>query len=438
MTFSRLSTYFSRIEKISSRIEITKLLAELFSEISSGEIDKVLYLLQGRVCPLYVKMDFGLGEKLVLTAGSDSVGMSKEEFSKLVKKYGDLGTAIEHAKELNSQKKYNELTITEVFSKLTSITSENGMGSQERKLQIVSDLLGSVDPLSAKYIIRVPVNMLRLGFSDMTILDGFSWMLTGGKSLRKVIEKAYHVLPDIGLIGKLIKEKGIEGLSYIKPKLFVPILMMKAERLSSGEEIISKLGEGIVESKFDGFRLQAHIKKLKNSTEVRLFSRGLDDVTHMYPDIVEALSNEIDVGDAIVEGEAIGYNSKTGEFLPFQETVQRKRKYNIEEKIKEIPLKFILFELLYLNGVSFLNEPLTKRRESLTKITDDKFSNIILSPSQTIKTPVEIEEALFPEQAVGPALACWEEAVTPAEPVLEPVLEPVESQEWSDQSPRPA
>ncbi|HEX7542580.1 MAG TPA: ATP-dependent DNA ligase, partial [Patescibacteria group bacterium] len=149
------------------------------------------------------------------------------------------------------------------------------------------------------------------------------------------------------------------------PRVFTPIIMMKAERMSSAKEIIKQIGKCLVEPKFDGFRLQVHYK----NNQVKLFSRSLEDVTYMYPDIVEGVKKEINANELIIEGEAIGYNPKTGEFLPFQETVQRKRKYDIKEKAIEVPLKLFAFELLYLNGKNFIKLPFIERRRALEKVT---------------------------------------------------------------------
>ena len=197
----------------------------------------------------------------------------------------------------------------------------------------------------------------------MTILDAYSLDVKGDKSLRPIIETAYHVRPDLGFIGKILKEKGIKGLKEIEPKVFTPIIMMKAERMSSAKEIIKQIGKCLVEPKFDGFRLQVHYLGSDprrgsdpKSLKVRLFSRSLEDVTFMYPDIVEGVKREIKADELIIEGEAIGYNPKTGEFLPFQETVQRKRKYDIGAKSIEVPLKLFAFELLYLNGKNFIKK----------------------------------------------------------------------------------
>lgn len=365
MLFSELSKYFERIEKNSSRLEITRILAELFNKLNSQEIAKVVYLLQGRVGPAYEGIDFGMAERTIIKSAMSALNIDRSYFEKEFKKSGDLGATVESFKKQYTSFEEKDMEVLVVFDFFYRLATATGNGSQEVKTSLLAQLIRQLDPLSGRYLVRLPTGIIRLGFSDMTILDAYSWMLTGDKSLRPVIETAYHVRPDLGFIGKTLKEKGIKGLEKIEPEIFTPIIMMKAERMSSAVEIIKQIGKCLVEPKFDGFRLQVHYK----NSQVKLFSRSLEDVTFMYPDIVDGVKKEINANELIIEGEAIGYNPKTGEFLPFQETVQRKRKYDIGAKSIEVPLKLFAFELLFLNGKNFIKEPFIERRRALEEVT---------------------------------------------------------------------
>ena len=281
---------------------------------------------------------------------------------------GDLGKLTEKLKNEQPSFEEREMNIKEVFDGLKAIASANGPGSQDEKVRQLGALVRQLDPLSSRYVVRIPVGQMRLGFSDMTILDSLSWMISENKSLRPTLQGAYHVHPDLGYIGQILKEKGIESVKKVEPQIFTPIIMMRAERLSSGDEIIEKIGDCIIEPKFDGFRLQIH----KKGNEVKLFTRGLEDATYMYPDIVEGVKKEISAHEAVFEGEAIGYVPSTNSFLPFQETVQRKRKHGIDEKALEIPLKLFSFDLLYCDGISFISTAYTERRKKLQSIMTDE------------------------------------------------------------------
>src|SRR3989344_2231491 len=392
MRFSRLAEYFESIEQTSSRLEMTRILSDLFKEADRDEIAQILYLLQGRVAPLYEKVEFNMGEKMVIKASARAVGVELNVFTTLFKKKGDIGVAIEELKKQASTLFSKDLSILDVFNQLGRLADSSGVGSQDLKISILSGLIQELDPLSCRFVVRIPINKLRLGFSDVTILDGFSWMLKGDKSLRGVIEKAYHVRPDIGFIGKTIKESSEKGLTHVKPAVFTPILMMRAERLADPKDIFEKVPEGIIEEKYDGFRLQIHA----NKSGVKLFSRSLENVTEMYPDIVLAISTEIKYKNIIIEGEAVGYSTKTGKLLPFQETVQRKRKYDIEAKSKEIPLRLFVFDLLYLNGKSLIVEPLKHRRELLSGLVKNTAKNTLnLAPETIARAPEDIKKSFL-------------------------------------------
>ncbi len=361
MTFKDLSDYLQKLENTTSRNDMVLILSELFGKVPASVFDRVMYLLQGRVAPLYIPLEFGMADKMIIKALAVAYKIDEKEVlaEVMAKKIG---------------KKNEEISISHVFGELEKIAHIAGVGSVDKKIETLSNLLKSADPLSCRYIVRIPIARLRLGFSDMTVLDSLSWMMKGDKSLRPIIEKAYNIRPDLGYIGKAIKEEGLTGIEKAKPAFGTPILMARAERLSSGQQIIDKIGTCAVEPKFDGFRLQAHVKKVKNqkaedkSYEVRLFTRNLEEVTFMYPDIVAGISSQIKADEAIFEGEAIAYNPETGEYLPFQLTSQRKRKYDIEEMARKIPLKYMVFDVLYINGENMIPHPYVKRREEFKNL----------------------------------------------------------------------
>ncbi len=395
MKFSALAQYFEKIEQTSSRITITEVLADLFNKLHADEIDKAIYLLQGRVVPIYEKVEFGMAEKMVLKSIMNALQLDKQAVDAEYRKFGDVGKTVSHLKQQIKSLDEMDLSVREVYDELYRLAKEGGAGSQEMKINILSHLIRQLDPLSANYLLRIPLGVMRLGFSDMTILDALSWMATGNKSLRPTIERAFHVRPDLGFIGRIMKEKGESGLKSVQPQVFTPILMMRAERLSSTEEIIKKIGSCIIESKYDGFRIQLHYKKTKNGVEVRLYSRNLEEVSLMYPDVIEGLTKEVTADEIIFEGESIGFDVNSGSFLPFQATSTRKRKYGIEEKIKEIPLKVFAFELLYLNGKNYIHEPFTERRKALEKsfrLSGDIYKDtVIMAPEKQVDDAKTIE-----------------------------------------------
>jgi DNA ligase-1 len=229
MKFSELATYFEKIEKTSSRLTITEVLADLFKKLHVDEIDKAIYLLQGRVVPLYEKIEFGMAEKMVLKSVMNALQLDKQTVDAEFRKFGDTGKAVFQLKQEIKSLDEEDLSVREVFNQLYKLATAGGAGSQEVKINILSHLIRQLDPLAACYLVRIPTGTMRLGFSDMTILDALSWMSVGNKSLRPVIERAFHVRPDLGFIGHIMKEKGESGLKSVQPQPFTPILMRNDE-----------------------------------------------------------------------------------------------------------------------------------------------------------------------------------------------------------------
>lgn len=390
MLFTELAEYLQKLEVTASRNEITQILADLFKKVSPTEIDKVVYLLGGRIAPNYEGIEFQLAEKMMVRAVALAYKVDAEEVLKRFKQVGDLGDI---AEQFGKHKRNSTLNVEQVFETLKEIALDSGKDSQERKLEKMARLLTQVDSLSAKYIVRIPVGKLRLGFSDMTILDALSVMEKGDKSVRKEIEAVFSVTADIGKIAKRVKVKGIEGLDEIRAEPGVPIRAALSERLATAEKVVEKMdGKFAVEPKLDGFRSQIHIwekgtkqKAQSKKKEVRIFSRNLENVTLMFPEIVEA-AKKLPIKSAIFDGEAIAFNPKTGKLLPFQETVSRKRKHGISEAAHDLPLKVFVFDILYLDGETLLDKPFFLRREKLEKLLKGGRDTIVLTDQEIVES----------------------------------------------------
>jgi len=398
MQFKVLAEFFEKIEKAAARLAMTDLLAELFRKARAEEIAKIVYLCQGQLAPQYKQVEIGLGEKFVLEAIAKAAGYSREDVLKVFKKEGDLGLA---AEQLLSKKKQKslfsaELTVEKVFSNLLKISASGGAGSQELKIKLLAELLNSASPLEARYLMRIPLGNLRLGIGDPTIMDAFAInLLPEAKKDKKLVEKAesalkekkpekrkeeferrlkmkvreliegkYNVHSDLGSLGEKLQKNGLAGLSKIGIQPGVPIRPTLAERLPTAGEIIEKLGKCAVEAKYDGFRLAVH----KDGNEITIFSRRQENVTKMFPEIVEAARKQVKAKQAIFEGEALAFNEQTGEYYPFQVTIQRKRKYDIPEMAKEFPLTLFAFDALFIDGKNLMGLPFKERREQLKKL----------------------------------------------------------------------
>ena len=390
MTFRELSVYLQKLEETASRNEITRILSELFKKTQKSEIDKICYLLLGELVPAYKGIEFNLAEKMMVRILANAYATDVARVTSMYKKNGDLGnTAVELASSkfnpsasLRARIQNPKFSVLEVYEKLMEIAQEGGAGSQERKVNKMAKLFSELDAISSKFVARIPVGRLRLGFSDATILDALSVMERGDKSGRPQIEAAYNITADIGKIAQAVKSGGLKSLSRIKAKPGIPIRPSLAERLPSAEKIIEKVGPEVgVEPKLDGFRITIHVWHEGGKKQIATFSRNLENTTQMFPEIVGA-ARKLSVDDVILDGEAIAFNAKMGKFFPFQETIQRKRKHGIEEAAKKLPLQIFVFDILYLNGKDLLDLPFEKRREILEKTLEGHENGIKLANHQ--------------------------------------------------------
>ncbi len=388
MKFSQLASYLQKLENTPKRLEITSILTGLIEKLSVGEVDKGIYLSLGYLAAEFETEKFNIAEKMMVRILAQAYGVTGEEVQKQYSQSGDLGTVAENLAKKN--KKF-DLSVNDVHTKLLEIAKISGSGSQEKKTSMSAQLLQKADSLSAKYIVRITLSLVRLGFTELTVLDALVQTINGAKDkdLKKKLEDRYRIHPDIGLIAKKVKESGLKGLKNVNMEVGVPVHAQKAQRLESVEEVVEKMGEVWVEQKFDGTRVQLHLdrnKKVKvsdltqqemfveeifgkrSSFLIKTFTRNLEETTHQFPDIVEAAGKQIKADSVILDGEAMGYSRETGEFLPFQETIQRKRKHEVAAFAQQIPLKYMVFDILYLNGKSLVNEPLLKRKEILNSV----------------------------------------------------------------------
>lgn len=398
MYFSELAKTFKKLESTPSRNQMTEILADLFHRATPEEIGKICYLLLGRVAPLFEPIEFGVADKFMIRAIASAYGVESSTVLATFKCLGDLGAVAEeiknHPDRIGTKIKNTDqkLKIEEVYKKLYAITQEGGEGSQERKIEALSSIFASVDSLSARYIARIPLDKLRLGFSDMTMLDALSWMLAGDKSLRGRLEEAYNVRPDIGYIAQTVKEKGIAGLARVSARVGAPILPALCQRLPNANEMIKKMGKVAVEPKYDGTRVQIHYQRMLNTKcqmlNVRTFSRNLENTTNMFPEL-QTVGKQLNAHEVILDSEAVGVDPKTDKLIPFQETMTRKRKHDIEETRRSVPLKFFVFDIPFKDGKDLLNKPLSERRKILEQTV--KIGNILtISPQIVTDSPEEL------------------------------------------------
>ncbi len=397
MHFSTFTQYLSKLEQHSSRLEMTQVLAQVFRELEPLEVQQASYLLLGGLTPQYLSLEFQLSTKMVIRAlarmkaahdvssqieaqslfGEVDLTSTEAEVTQQYKAVGDLGAVAEALAAASQAKTAGELvknlSIVEVYEKLSEIARESGAGSQDRKVSTLVALLESLDPLSVRYAVRIIIGKMRLGFSTMTLLDALSWALNEDKSDSKLLELAYQKKADIGALATTYlygeRELRHERLATYSVAVGIPVVPALCQRLNSAQEIIEKMTEVLAEPKYDGLRVQIHVKKGPDGF-LRTYTRNLEETTHMFPELVSAL-DELQCESCILDGEAIGYDPKTGQLQTFQMTVTRKRKHEIATAAQAVPMRFYIFDVLELNGEALIDHPLRERKDLLKNLFSD-------------------------------------------------------------------
>ncbi len=404
MKFKTLAVLFSDLEATPKRLEMIDILSTFFENIKKNkdfkDLDKIIYLLQGQLVSNIKQFPkIGLAEKMIIEALSLHSGIEKKKIKEVLIKIGDIGATAELV--LTKKKKQKSLfdfenklselesllEISELYSALQKIAISKGVGSQDVKLGILRGLMSKSSPLEIKYLLRIITSTLRVGVSTLTIIDGLALGFTGVKKNRELIEKAYNLHPDLGDITKILVENGIEEVKKITISYGVPIRSMLASRIPYGE-IIEKTGSPLVaEYKLDGERLQIH----KRGDNVLLFSRRLLEISKQYPDVCQIVRENVKVSNVIIEGEVVAMDAFYEKMLPFQVLSKRRRKYDIEDVLKEVPVSLFLFDLLKIEDESYIENPFLERRKKLEEIVKER-DEIHLVKSVLINTTEELLE----------------------------------------------
>ena len=392
MKFSVLSDSLEKMESTTKRIELTDILVELLKNTHASIISKVIYLIQGKIRPNFEGVELGIAEKLVIRAISKSSGITTKKIEDDYNDGGDLGKTGANILRQKTQTTFTAETITleRVYDTLLKISKLEGKGSQDMKMKYISSLLNDATPIESKFILKILLGTLRLGIAENTTMDALAIAFTNEKSNRELVENAYNVSSDLGKVSEVLATEGINGILKFTTSLFSPIRPMLADRVKSEDDAFKKIkNDFAAEYKLDGERAQIH----KKNNEIVLFSRSLENITRYYPDVVEKISKCINANDGIFEAEIVAVNENTGNFLPFQELMHRRRKYKLEQAVSDYPITVNFFDVLYYNQTDYLEKPYMERRKTLENIIkENNFAKLV--PMSIVSNEGDVTESL--------------------------------------------
>ena len=405
MRYEIVAEAYRDLEQASGRLELISRLAALLAETPAELLPTVVYLCQGQIAPEFAGVEIGLAERLATRALAAAAGSSSDQVMAVLRETGDLGHTAEqllagkteHTSGGEGAVPAQEATleVADVVSTLHEIAAATGLGSQTRKLTLLAGLLRQATPLEARYLLRLVTGNLRLGIGTPTILDALAQVYAGGRAARPVLERAYNICCDLGLVAGTLVTRGLLAVEQLQVRPGNPVRAMLAQRVSSATEILAKLGGTCAaEYKYDGMRIQAHRTA---DGRLELFTRRLERVSNQFPDIVEMLDSGLKPYEAILEGEIVAADPVSGELRPFQEVMYRRRKHGISEAARDVPVSLFCFDLLYADGRDLTRLPYPERRARLAQAIS--LSAQLQLTTETRVADVTALEAAF-EQAI--------------------------------------
>ncbi|MBR9677078.1 ATP-dependent DNA ligase [Candidatus Woesearchaeota archaeon] len=428
MQYSALVKVYEEIASTTKRLEKTKYLSVLLKNTPSQNLSTVLLLLRGRVFATWDKRKLGVAARLVLKAINVATGIDAKKIEDEWKKTGDLGIVAENlaGKKTQATLFSQELDIKQVFDNLQKLSTLEGAGTVDRKIKLIAQLLTSAKPVEARYIVRTVLEELRAGIGEGSIRDAILWayfskelkihydkekneLVIPDKDRTKyneyldIVQRAIDLTNDFATVAKIASTKGLEGLQKIELKPQIPVKVMLYQKAKDIKDAFERVGKpAAFEYKYDGFRLQVH----KVDNKISLYTRRLEEVTKQFPEVVEYTKKHVSGDSFVLDAEAVGFDKKSGKYLPFQKVSQRiKRKYGIKELADKMPVEVNVFDILQYNGKTLLDEQFKKRRAIIAKIIDEQPKQIICA-KQLITDSVKAAQEFY-----GQALKSGEEGI---------------------------
>src|SRR6202051_1049626 len=344
------------IAATTKKLEKTALVADLLKVTPLAEAAAAAIFLSGRPFPAYEEATLQVGGALLWRVIADLSGKTEEELSQIYRRHGDIGSV---AGEALPPRSASGLSLTEVRRVFSQIAATRGPAP---KAALLRTILERATPLEAKYIVKIISGDLRIGLKESLVEDAIA---RSCEAPLGTVKRANMLLGDIGETLRLAAER---KLAEAKLRLFHAIDFMLASPAESADEALSYFHNAAVEDKYDGIRAQVHVSK----GEVRIFSRTRDDITESFPELPPALATL--PSDAILDGEIIAWSaasdsSTRDRALPFSKLQQRLGRKKVTPKLMhDIPVAYLIFDVLYAGGEMLLDRPLSERTNKLNTL----------------------------------------------------------------------
>jgi DNA ligase-1 len=366
-----LAQVCERIAATTKKLEKIAIVAWFLKSAPTDEASVAAIFLSGRPFPVWEETTLQVGGALLWRLVQDLSGKSEAELTASYRRLGDLGAvAGESLPDPLAAGDPAGPTVAQVQAAFRRIAAARGPAA---KSALARELLSQVTPLEAKYIIKIMTGDLRIGLKESLV--------------EEAIAKAYEVtLPEVqranmllGDIGETLRLAAGAKLSEARMRLFHPLGFMLASPAASSQEALSYFEDALVEDKYDGIRAQAHV----SGDGVRIFSRTRDEITESFPELPDALAGLPE--DVILDGEIVAWRyakEGSGRALPFSALGRRLGRKKVSEQLmRDVPVAYVAFDVLYAGGELQIDRPLGERAKTLDDLLASR------SPTSRAKTP---------------------------------------------------
>jgi DNA ligase-1 len=354
----RLAQVAEAIAATTKKTEKVRLLANYFQSLTIDEAAASAIFLSGRAFPADEEITLQVGGTMLWNVLREVSQKSETAITQAYRKYGDLGSAA-YEVLLEVAPKHGSVNVVDVAREFRRIAESRGPAA---KASFVRLLMNKLTPLEAKYIVKIMGGDLRIGLRESLVEEAIA------KAYGDPVADVQRANMLLGDIGETLRLAAARRLSDARMRLFHPIGFMLASPAETAEEAFTYFEHAQVEDKYDGIRAQAHV----SDGEARLYSRTLDEITESFPELPDALAAFS--GDLIIDGEIVAWHrpegaTDIGSALPFTQIQKRLgRKKVTHAMVKEVPVAFIVFDVLYSGNELVIDRPLRERGALLDQI----------------------------------------------------------------------
>jgi DNA ligase-1 len=289
------------------------------------------------------------------------------------------------------------LTVAEVDAAFTAAQGESGPGSQGRRRELLHGVLGRATPAEQHLLGGLVSGELRQGAQRGVLLDAVA-AAAGVPSA--AVHRAVTLSGDVVEVAVAALSGDATALHRFGLEVGRPLAPMLAQSAPDLATALERTGPAGIEWKLDGIRVQLH----RDGSQVRVFTRSLDDITDRVPEVVAAVRG-LPAERLVLDGEVIALDPpdlSTGRPLPFQQTASRTARRDGDVAV---PLTTVLFDVLHVDGTDLVDEPAADRRLALERVAPG------LAVPRTVADPAKADDVQRAEQFVADALARGHEGV---------------------------